>query len=350
MSSTTLTTILAFVIVLGVLVSVHEVGHFSMAKLFKVRVFEFALGFPPRLFGFRRGDTLYAVNLIPLGGYVRMMGENGTDSDHPESFGYKPWWQRGMILLAGPVMNILLAVILFFAASAWLGMPVATNTIGVVQPNSPALRAGLRTGDTIVKVDGKNVSTYDQFHAILTKRVGQRVSITVRRGGNERTVNVVPRRSPPAGQGPVGFGVTSALRTYSAGNSLGMSLDQIRQTVMVIPNLIGGLVQHQSAPGVTGPIGIARYTGAAAMSVPQRGAGGLVGLVALISASLGIFNLLPIPALDGGRIVFVAISAVRRKRIDPQVEGMVHLVGMATLLLLVALVSYRDIVSWASGP
>src|SRR5579872_1636134 len=263
--STTLTTIVAFVIVLSLLVFVHEAGHFTMAKLFGVRVFEFAIGFPPRLAAWTRGDTTYAINVVPLGGYVRMMGENGGDDENPESFGYKPWWQRGLILLGGPTMNVALAIILFFITLAWLGLPVATNGIGAVAKGSPAQAAGLRHGDTIVRIDGATVTDLNQIHTLIDDRLAQfpkratvPVTMVVRRGGKLITVRLNARRNPPPNQGAVGVVMGERDQTYPVPDALGRAFGQIGQTVMVIPNLVGSLA-HGRNPGVSGPVGIARY-------------------------------------------------------------------------------------------
>lgn len=346
--STTLTTIIAFVIVLSVLVFVHELGHFSLAKLFRVRVFEFAIGFPPRLVSWTRGETTYAVNSLPLGGYVRMMGENGTDAENPESFGYKPWWQWGLILLGGPIMNIALALVLFFVTAAWLGVPLLTNGVQAISKNSPAQKAGLRPGDRIASVDGTATPNGDRLHIVLDKHAGQVVALGIVRAGRSFTVHVLARKNPPVNQGAVGIVIAETTKTYSPLAAVGQSFGNVGQTFMAIPNLIHSLSQGRN-PGVSGPIGIAHATGQVAMNARSIGIGDLFAFVALISASLGVFNLLPIPALDGGRILFVLLAGIRRRNVDPQLEGAFHLAGMAVLLILVALVSYQDIANWASG-
>jgi regulator of sigma E protease len=347
--STALTTIVAFVAVLSILVFVHELGHFTMAKLFGVRVHEFAIGFPPRLVSWTPRDTTYAINAVPLGGYVRMMGENGGDESNPESFGYKPWWQRGLILLGGPVMNILLALLLFFVTAAWLGFPVISSSIQDVVKQSPAYSAGIRSGDRIISVDGKRVSASGIHDAIdASKRMGHLETIIVLHDSHRVTIHVVPKPSPDGSGGYIGIQMGTVSRTYGLARSAGQSFSQVGITVMAIPNLIRSLANGRN-PGVSGPVGIARATGQAAESTNQFGIGSLIAFVALISASLGVFNLLPIPALDGGRIVFVLLSAIRRRNFDPQVEGAFHLAGMAVLIVLVALVSYQDIANWVGG-
>jgi regulator of sigma E protease len=348
--STTLATIIAFPIVLGILIFVHELGHFSMAKLFKVRVFEFALGFPPRLASVTRGETMYSLNMLPFGGYVRMMGENGTDADNPSSFGFKPWWQRAIILTAGPAMNVLLALFLFFLSAAWLGSPVGTNVVSSISPGSPAQRAGLHSGDRIVAVDGHPTHSLATVHDRTDAHLGHKVVLTVVHGGHQRLVTVVPRplSDRPANQGAVGVTMTIYEQRYPLGTSVGKSFDGVGTAIMAVPNLIASIGKH-GTQGVSGPIGIARYTGDAASNIPQYGLGQFIAFMALLSANLGVLNLLPVPGLDGGRMVFVLLSGVRRRNLNPEVEGLVHLVGLAVLVLLILFISYQDILHWASG-
>ena len=343
-----LVTIVAFVIVLATLILVHEFGHFSMAKFFKVKVFEFGMGFPPRIASFKRNDTVYSLNALPLGGFVKMMGENGDDSGDPASFGSKPWWQRATILVAGPAMNIALALFLFFISAAWLGTPIGTNVVSSISKGSPAQAAGLVAGDRIVAIDGHPTTQLQTIHNVTDSHLGQRVSLTLVRNGKTRVVFVVPRRNPPAGQGAVGVAMTSYEQRYPVGVAIRKSFEGVGSMIMAVPNLISSIGAHGTS-NVSGPIGIARLTGDSANAIPQFGIGQFLAFVALLSANLGVLNLLPIPALDGGRLVLVVVSGIRRKNLNPEVEGMIHLAGMAVLLMLIVLISYQDILHWASG-
>lgn len=339
--------ILTFFVVLATLILVHELGHFTFAKLLGVRVEEFGLGFPPRLKGWRRSDTLYSVNAVPIGGFVKMLGENGEDAD-PRSFGAKPPWQRLIILAAGPGMNILLAVTIFFLAFL-KGSPVGLTVVTAVDRGSPAAIAGLKVGDKIVAVAGRPVTYYEDLQSATQAHLGQRVTLTVQRGGRNFHLALVPRSRPPANQGPMGVVLgRTAVVSYGPRKALERSVHEIALMIGSLPAVLQSVSQH-GGQGVTGPIGIAHITTNVVHDEPRAGPSSLFAFVALLSANLGVLNLLPIPALDGGRIVFVLISWVRRRNLDPELEGLVHMVGMALLLLLIALISYQDIVRWVSG-
>lgn len=347
---TSLLGILTFIVILTVLILVHELGHFTMARIFGVRVDEFGLGFPPRIKAWRRGGILYSINAIPLGGFVKMAGENGED-DVPDSFGAKPPWQRFIILAAGPTMNLSLAVLVFFLTFVG-GSPRPITVVTTVVPGSPAAHAGLRAGDRILAVDGHRVRYYDDLAAAIQHHLGQHVTLRMRRGSRMYSTSLVPRKHPPAKpkQGAMGVVLGDvAVVHYGPGQALRMSFQQIGLMVSSIPVIIGGLLTGPGRSQVAGPIGIAHLTTNAVQSQPRLGWASLFGLLALLSANLGVLNLLPIPALDGGRIVFVLLSWVRGRNLNPQVEGLIHMVGMALLLVLIVAISYQDVARWISG-
>jgi regulator of sigma E protease len=319
-----------------------------MAKLFGVRVDEFALGFPPRLKAWRRGGTEYSINAIPLGGFVKMAGENGEE-DRPDSFGAKPQWQRLLILLAGPCMNLLLAVVVFFFSFLG-GMPQTTTQIQKVAAQSPAAIAGLHKGDVIVAMAGKKVTDFSELSAIESRHIGHTVGLTVKRGASRFNTSINLRKNPPANQGSMGIALGgTTIVHYSPATALRMSVQQIGIMVSAIPTIIGDVIAGPGRTEVSGPIGIAHLTTTVVQAQPQEGWGAVFAFAALISANLGVMNLLPIPALDGGRIIFVIISWIRRRNLDPQVEGLIHMTGMALLLLLIVLISYQDIARWVTG-
>lgn len=339
--------LLVFVLILGLLILVHEIGHFATAKLFRVRVQEFAVGFPPRVKAWERGGTIYSINAIPLGGFVRMEGENG-EADEPDSFGARPPWQRVIILASGASMNLLLALAIFFFAYLG-GSPRGLTVVTRVAPHSPAAASGLRVGDHILAVDGVHVTYYDQLVPQIAAHAGERTTLLVQHQGVDRTVVITPRPRPPSGQGPLGISLDKTVTVaYGPGQALQQALGSVGTMIAAVPLTLQVLVQS-GGHGVTGPIGIAHMTTNVVHNEPKNGIGSLLAFAALLSANLGVLNLLPLPALDGGRIVFALLSLVRRRNLDPQVEGMVHLVGMALLVLLILFVSYQDLVNWVAG-
>lgn len=341
------TGILAFFLILALLVLVHETGHFTVAKLLGVRVEEFGLGFPPRLKTWRRGKTSYSLNALPLGGFVRMAGENG-ESDRPDSFGAKAPWQRLAILAAGPLMNLVLAIGIFFAAYT-LGTPRAVTVVTAVQPGSPASRAGIQRGDRIVTINGRSVQWYDALAAMTKADAGRRVTLGIERGGLAFSTALVPRMHPPVNQGRMGITLGKTVTVaYGPADALGRSVADVGGMIASVPEILRSVAATGGA-GVEGPIGIAHTTTTVVGQEPSQGPGTVLQLMALLSANLGVLNLLPIPALDGGRILFVMLSWLRRRNLDPEVEGMIHALGMAALLILILFVSYQDLARWVSG-
>ncbi|GAC1445560.1 MAG: RIP metalloprotease RseP [Chloroflexota bacterium] len=344
---TVLVGIVSFFLILGALILVHELGHFTLAKIMGVRVDEFGLGFPPRLVARRRGQTLYSLNLIPLGGFVKMLGENGEDNQ-PDSFGSKAPWKRFLILIAGPCMNLLLALGIFFftfLGGAQRGLTIITK----VEAGSPAAAAHLHVGDQVVAIDGVQVQYFDQLRDITQKHLGQTVSVVLHRGANRIVTTLTPRIHHSANQGAMGVVLNKTVTVhYGTLQSLRMSFGQVGAMVAAVPEIVHSVSQHGGSQ-VMGPIGIAQQTTDVVHNEPKYGIGTVLQFVALLSANLGVLNLLPIPALDGGRLVFVLLSWVRRRNLNPEVEGVIHLVGMAVLLLLIMVVSYQDIVRWVSG-
>lgn len=339
--------IVAFVVLIFVLVGIHELGHFATARFFGIRVAEFGFGFPPRIWGRRRGETLYSVNAIPLGGFVRMEGENG-EIEGPRSFAAKPAWQRAIVLCAGAAMNLVGALALFFLVFTIAPIPRDTPQVGLIQPHSPAASA-LRLGDTILAVNGQSVSTQTEVHDQIECSIGRPTTLTIERHGRRLDVTVVPRANPPAGQGRVGFAGTIDFHGADALSALSQTVQQPVLFVQGIGKLIAPPPCSPASGGVTGPVGIGRATGDAANAVPELGMGPVLYLAALISMNLAFVNLLPLPALDGGRLLFVVIGVVRRRRVNPQLEGLVHFAGMVLLLGFVLLVSGHDVSQWLGG-
>ena len=345
-------TLVAFVVIFSSVVFVHELGHFVVAKLAGVRVEEFGFGYPPRLLRIaKRGDTEYTINAIPIGGFVRVTGEN--DPTDERSLARRSPWLRAAFLVAGPAMNVLLAVLLF-GLSFMLGVftPVPGAGVGVyaVSPGSPAERAGLQPGDTILSLDGQAISNVQDLQKRVSARLDQEVTLEVQREGKPlpAPVRLTPRSLHPENEGAMGIATGDPLQrvAYPLGPSLWLGLDR---TVWTVLSIIGGLVamvRGQIAPDLTGPIGIAQMTA----QIVRSGFVQLVEWTAFLSVNLFIINLLPIPALDGGRLMFVLLEIVRGgRRVNPQKEGLVHLVGIVVLLALFVVISYFDVVRLVQG-
>jgi regulator of sigma E protease len=354
-------------------VMIHELGHFATAKWSGIYVEEFALGFPPRLIGFKRGETIYSINLIPIGGYVRMRGENGefgptrdaTATSDPRSFAAKPAGIRIIVLLAGVTMNVLLAIVLFTAAEAVGKVVDYQPKVGLVEQDSPAAHIGIQIGDKIISVDGQSVKHWSDFVSDVNAAAAKAPSsastfpitlVLVHPGSAEPvTLTVIARAHPAQGQGHVGVGPdykyaivqrVPIWRTPVAGvQDVG---NVITGTVGAIWQIITGKLAFSQA--FTGPVGIVQVTGEAASTVPLAGPYFLLQLTAFLSTSLAFVNVLPFPALDGGRVLLVLIELVRRgKRLKPETEGLVNLVGFMLLIGLIVVITYNDIARIAGG-
>jgi regulator of sigma E protease len=370
-------TILAFLVVLVVLVLVHELGHFVAAKLAGITVQEFGVGFPPRIGSVEWHGTRYSLNAIPLGGFVKMLGEDGeaeadklrerglseaaVDKAMAGAFNRKPIWVRLAVLLAGVVMNFLLAAILFSVA---LSMPVQQGrgplTVTAVQPDSPAVSADLRVADVILAADGRTFDVSRDLTAYLRSKAGTKVELTVRRGGAEVVLQVIPRTltaaDEAAGLGAVGFSYEPERFVEVPGPAAGM-FDAARQgtaaawdLAVQIPgglaSAVAGLIGLSPDAGTAvGPIGIAQETG----RVLQAPLVSQLIFVGILSVNLAVLNVLPFPPLDGGRILVVLIEAVRRRRLPAEREALIYLTGFMVLIALVILISIRDVANLIGG-
>jgi regulator of sigma E protease len=399
--------LLAAIPVFGLLVLVHEFGHFITAKWAGIRVEEFGLGFPPRIVGFRKRSTggwqliwlgggqdaedevtgqnnpfagtsggvsadrpasehtIYSLNLLPIGGFVRMPGENGDINDaegkyDPGSFAAKPAGKRIIVLVAGVVMNFLLAMLLFTIAYG-LGEPVIPPQIGQVVAGTPAQAAGLRVNDTILAVNGQPVSSFSDVGTDIAQITGAYkgnastvpVTLLVRHSGETAPVSVPVnvRLHPPAGQGAMGIVATDKIfyqkipLWQAPFKGIAYTFDVTRQFLVGIGQMIVGAIR----PQVAGPVGIVKITGQVAQSVPTVGWWPILNLTAVLSINLAIINILPFPALDGGRILLIGIELLRGgKRLKPEREGIINFIGMAVLLTLMIVVTFSDVLHWGS--
>ena len=422
-----LSNVVAFVFALGVIIFVHEAGHLVVAKLFGTRVLTFSLGFGKRLWGFQRGETDYRVSLVPLGGYVRLGGEEpGEVSDDPREFLNKPRWQRILVYLAGPSMNIVLSILLI-AVLFMIGIqvPMLKNVepvVGLVEAGSRAEEAGILPGDRVVAVDGEPVQSWEQvqfalmtapeqpvaleierrearfdvevtprmvekyefgdaglapqflprvtqvfddspaeaaglevgdelravagrpvsdsagFVEVIQQSAGEAVELGVVREGRPLTLTVVPEGEPGEGRIGIGLGILQRYGPLEAvAASVVYNIDIARQTFAVLGKIVtGGL----SARSISGPIEIAAMSGAAA----RTGFRNLLYLMGLISISIAILNLLPIPLLDGGQIFILLIESVRQRDLSLPVKERIHQVGFYMIVMLMVVVLYFDLV------
>jgi len=343
-------TVIACVVVLSLLVFVHELGHFIMAKRAGVKVEEFGFGYPlPNglltITLFKRGETAYTLNPIPFGGFTRMAGEEDPDAER--GLASKSKLARVSVLSAGSVMNILLGIV-FFALCFMVGWPVI---ITGVRSDSPAEKAGLRMGDVIIRAEDKYIGNPDELVAYTREKLDQEMLLVVKREGKIIEVRVTPRLDSE-GVSRIGVAIDAAptkigLKTYPFGEAILRGLTQtigiIAFTFYIPVLVIRGLLSVEMARPI-GPVGIAQLAGQAVQQSVEIGWWfPILNLMALLSIGLAVANLLPLPGMDGGRILFVIVEAIRGKRIDPEKEGAVHLIGLALLVTLMIFITYQDI-------
>jgi regulator of sigma E protease len=351
----TLLNILEFVIALGVLIFLHELGHFLFARLFKIEVKEFGFGFPPRMLRlFKLGDTEFTLNWIPFGAFVLPKGEN--DPDIPGGLAAAHPVKRLLVLLGGPMMNLVTGVALFSLVYSLAGAPdTSIVQIVSVNENSPAQTAGLLPGDEFVAVNGVAIQSSQQLSTEIYANLDKEVTFTYRRNGQTNTTQAVPRSKPPEGEGAIGIVMTSPVRSVTWLQSIPLALrdtyQQARTLIATPIMLIRGQVPAEQAR-LVGPKGMydiyslvrsedQKDLASSPNSTPIR----TLGLLATISIALGITNLLPIPALDGGRILFLLPELVLRKRVPARYENMVHLIGFATLIVLMLIITAQDFIN-----
>lgn len=335
-------TIIAWIVVFGVLVAVHELGHFFVAKSFGMRVDEYSLGFGPALFAHTWGQTQYSLRAVPLGGYVRIAGMDGENTSDPNSYVNRPLWQRFLVIFAGPVMNIVLAFVLYAIVFGPVGVPTATTTIQHVLAHYPAHQAGIVAGDRIVSIDGTKIHNGNQVTKIIAHHAKQTVRLGIMRNHHSYVYPVHPRWDPHYKEYLIGIElkmITVHLGLWQSLRTGAMQTIQLAGSWFVALYL---LVTGQSRFDLMGPVGIAVTVGQAA----RAGWAYLIVLAAGLSANLGLFNILPVPVLDGSRLFLLGVEGVRRRRMNPERESMIHLVGMAFLLLFVVFVTYHDVVHY----
>jgi len=370
-------TILLALVVFTVVVVVHELGHYWAAKRTGIHVVEFSIGMGPRLFHFKRGDTIFSLKLFPIGGSCRMLGEDeqeeGEDgvvkSPDPRSFASRPVWARMIVILGGALLNFVLAIVLSTIMVMFNGQDEAT--IRSFSEISPIREAGILEGDRIVRADGRNIRVSGDMRLALLDADGTPIQLTVNRAGELLDFSVIPVYIEAENRWILGFhwgtafgtfaDIPEHLQNYTAirqlgfFESVGMGYQNITFLVRATVTGIIRLFTHGfNLQDLMGPIGFVDMVGGQVEGVTAAAeeVGANVGLAVfwtvmnftiLLSTSLGIFNLLPLPALDGGRMIFLILEAIRRKPIPPEREGMVHFIGFALLMVLAAVVAFNDI-------
>lgn len=387
-------TIVIFLLILTVLVIIHELGHFLVAKKFGIKVEEFGFGFPPRLFGIKKGETLYSINALPIGGFVKLFGEDeagggtlrlrsgqesvGKSADLKRAFFARPASERAAVVVAGVVMNVLLAIIIFYAFLSisnfktdllllgdykFFGVKQTNyniekaEIISAVSPNSPAQKAGMKPPIKILSANDTEVTKASDFIKIVNENKGKTLMVTWQeiKTGVIMSKEITPRSSPPKNEGPLGVGFfpfavleyESAAQKVFSGiahpyNLMSYNLDIMRKIIVF------SFEKKTAEPireGVAGPVGIATLVGAiVGIEDAREMVLQLLNLAGILSISLAFFNVLPIPALDGGRLFFILIEMVIRRKVSQKFEAAAHAVGFAILMALVLLITFNDII------
>ncbi|MDH4129928.1 MAG: RIP metalloprotease RseP [Spirochaetota bacterium] len=363
-------TIFIFILILGLFIFVHEFGHFIVAKKMGVKVEEFGFGFPPRIFGIKRGETIYSLNWIPLGGFVKIYGEDGLEVTSQKltekelkgrAFYEKSIGQRAMIIIAGVTMNVLSAAV-FLSIGYMIGQPTAVDEnellrypnakvqILAVSKDSPAEEVGIKRGDEILTVklpssENIEIQKRSQFQDLIDEYKGEKISLTLSRAGKLLYVTTIPRENPPSGEGPLGIQLENVtIIAYPFHKAIWEGLKETARLLIFILFAIGEIfrklfVTGEVAVDVAGPVGIVAITG----EVARLGFLYLLRLIALISINLAIVNLLPIPALDGGRLLFLLIEKIKGSPVNQKIERMAHTIGFVLLIILMILITFRDV-------
>ena len=341
---------LPFIFTIGLLVLAHELGHFLLAKLVGIRVERFSIGFPPRLFGKKIGDTDYCISAIPLGGYVKMTGmidesmDEGSIKGEPWEFMSKPIWARFLVILAGPVFNLFLAALIYSSIFMISGVETQAEpsyaVVGSVSAGAPAESIGLQPGDRITAIDGRPIEMWDDLLTIVHSSPGKELVIEWKRDGQLFSDKVIPMKDPIREVGLIGIGPQTNITKVGPLKAIWYgSMNTVYKTELIIRSfglLFSGKVAAKDA--LAGPVRIAEMTG----QVARGGFLDLLAFAAILSINLGLLNLLPFPVLDGGHLVMLTIEGVTRRQISTKIKMLVQQIGMALLLALMAFVVIND--------
>lgn len=345
--------VLSFIFVLGLLIFAHELGHFIVAKMSGIRVETFSLGFPPKLIGFRKGDTEYCISWIPLGGYVKMAGEKPEESEvrgEPWEFMSKPVWKRMAVIIAGPAMNYILTIVILFGIFFFKGEPVFDDTkaqIGQVLKDTPAEAAGIQANDVLIGVDDSTITSFQHMYGIITKRPGETAKISWLRGADTMSAVVQIRSDTTMNEkgeivvlGKIGVAQDVSYRTLGFFDSWGRGFIMTNYYAGTIFKFLKDVVTGSvSTKLIGGPLFIAQAVGEAA----KTGFLEVLLLAAILSVNLGVVNLMPIPVLDGGQALFLIIEKIKGSPLSLRARSIAQQVGFVFLILLIIFVTKNDI-------
>lgn len=336
-------------LVLGFLIVVHELGHFAVARMIGIDVDEFSIGFGPKLISIKskRNQTKYSLRLIPLGGYVKMAGME-PDDDRINGFNKKPLKARLAVISAGSLTNFFMAIVLFIIVFSLIGIPIPSNAniIGDIIAGSPAARAGLKAGDRIIKVNDVDTPSWDDIATKIHHSDGQKIKLTIERNSRTYILYITPQYDPKTQISQIGIrqGIIWKRQSFFQAVSLGMER-AFGFSKLILLGILGMITGSISPNEIAGPVGITQMIGDAA----REGLGYLMSFTAILGINLAVVNLLPIPALDGSRLLFLCVEGIRGKPIDPQKENLIHLIGFALLMVLFLLITYNDLVRILTG-
>jgi regulator of sigma E protease len=336
-------TIILAILALELMILVHELGHLAVAKRAGILVHAFAMGFGPRLAAATRGETTYSLNLLPIGGYVNMAGEDNESPDVPlaRTFRGQPLGWRLAVVLAGPAMNFVLAIVLLAAVAVTYGIPLRVSTqVGTLVPGYPAAQAGLQSGDTIISIDGRLMHDGQQMIDLIHRSGDRTLAVLVQRGSRRFILHVPTRYDPRQRVWITGFSPTVVRGRLDPARALGWGTATTFRDAGAYLAALGNLIRSGRLLGeLGGPVTAVNVLGQAA----HAGGETFLYFTAFFSIIIGLFNLFPLPALDGGRAAFLAIEGLRRRPVDPRREGYIHLVGLALLLCLILALTVRDV-------
>lgn len=336
-------TIFSAIVVFGILVLIHELGHFVMAKKTGMFVREFAIGFGPKLISRKFGETVYSIRCVPLGGFNDIAGMDPSDSEAGERAYYrKPILHRMAVIVAGAAMNLLLPVFLFWGLIYFNGIPSPSPepVLGQVLKNTPAFRAGLKDGDRIVSMDGQEISSWQEFTTLVRDSAGQSYKVVFERNGKRQETTLTPEYNEQAKRALVGVHSDVIVNQVGVVEAFSLAVERNMFIISRMVSGIGEIISGDAAGDVSGPIGVVQMTG----EMAQAGMLPLINFVALLSLNLGIVNLLPIPALDGGHVIVLLLEAIRGKPLGEKALGYIQMVGIACLATIMLFATKNDIV------